>query len=84
MADEMYRSHVGIPIDYENYDPSLFNKLDLVGKIGLENDDIPNQEKHQYREDTDATAMAGKWGINNKRIEKKEKVETLKIVQPKR
>ena len=76
----MYRSHVGIPIDQENDHPSLFCKLDLVGKIGLENGDDENseQEKHQYHEATDANA------IGSKKIERKEKVETLKIVQPKR
>ena len=82
----MYRSHVGIPIDHENDHPSLFYKLDLVGKIGLENgdDEYSEQEEHQYHEATDANAMAGKWDDGTKKIERRKKVETLKVDQPKR
>lgn len=39
MADQMYRSHVGIPIEDNDHDKNLFDKLDRVGQIDLENED---------------------------------------------
>ena len=39
MADQMYRSHVGIPIEDNDHDQNLFDKLDRIGLIDLENED---------------------------------------------
>ena len=39
LADEIYRSHVGIEINDENYDDKLFRSLDRIGKIPLERED---------------------------------------------
>ena len=57
LANLLYRNHVGIPIDHEHHDPSLFCNLDMIGNIDLENehdgeDPDKNHEKHGDYETT--------------------------------
>ena len=49
MADQMYRSHVGIPIEDNYNDQNLFDKLDRIGQIDLENEDDGDGESNVNR-----------------------------------
>ena len=49
MADKMYRSHVVIPTEDNNNDQNLFDKLDRIGQIDLENEDDGDGELNLKR-----------------------------------
>lgn len=65
LADQMYRNHVGISIDQDNHDRSLFSKLDKIGQIDLENEndgeeDSDQKQAHSNYDDTPNKKQSGK------------------------